>query len=673
MPPSQPDDKCIVFVIENLLAKGEMEFPLTEFLNATGITTPVKWEGFQCKKWIDKGECSCTEDCQKTSSCCVDFLWKDFAFNNKTVAENVRTYREAVFESTKRQSCLPLFPFNNYLSNEYYIMVDTCLPGANETDVKMCLESSSNLREDQIPVYGEDDFLYKNKFCARCNQIFNYRNDVFNLYCSDRPYTEPEDTVIDILKRDREMCWIGVSQYPDYRSHIINCKQEVCDREDATLCRLIRGDFVNDRDVLAAKNIFCQKCLGKSLGDGKITKPCHDRDFLAAWSKVISLDFVKENQCRSDEHEISIGVCVKITCSEGKQLLNGLCIDLTRFDNRTDNSSIHILTNTSYWNNTNFTITKANRYSWTETVNDIKYHISLVGTSLSLLSYLVSLFLFGMVSTLRNTGGLYMMVLIIFLLFSDLVFLINVHMELRTSICKWFGVLLYWTLLNVLLWSSTVAIDILLKFMKRFDRASSKESTKTLRRRLFGVLLASSSVVIIIVALQESGTVEFGFHRNCWFGRFEHSLGFYFIPTCIGYFLCFVCLCFILRSIQREQMDVNETLDSDARKNVNLLKICVKLMLILGITEIVGLVQIRRSNLTENESIFNATFGLVYDTLRSFRGIFIFIVYMVNKKTWRSLRKSFKKRSSEDSELRTKSSALSNVKPSPATNKRMTK
>ena len=275
-----------------------------------------------------------------------------------------------------------------------------------------------------------------------------------------------------------------------------------------------------------------------------------------------------------------------------------------------------------------------------------------------------------MVSTLRNTGGLYIMVLIIFLLFSDLVFLISVHMTLGSLVCKWFGVLLYWALLNVLLWSSIVAIDILLKFMKRFDRTSSKESTKTLRRRLFGVLLANSSVIIIVVALQESGSVEFGFHRNCWFGTFEFSLGFYFIPTCIGYFLCFISLCLILRYIQREQMDVNETLDSDARKHVNLLKICIKLMLILRITEIVGLVQIRRSNLTESESIFNAVFGLIYDIVRSLRGVFIFVVYKVNKKTWRSLRQGFEKRSSEDSELRTKSSAPSNAKPSPAINTR---
>ena len=658
------NSRCFDFVIESDLGKGEMAFPLAEFLNATGISTQLQWEGFQCKKWIDKGECSCSKDCQKTSSCCIDFLWKDFAFNNKSVDENVRGYREAVFKSTKRQSCVPLLPFKNDLSDKYYIMVDSCLPGANETDVEMCLESSSNLRKDQVPVYGEDDFLYKNKFCARCNQIFNYRYDAFSVVCPEPPSLSPYNTFTDILRQNKN-CHVTVDSYP---KHDRRCKPDFCSREHATLCQLNRGDFVDEEYFHLSKNIFCQKCLGSSLRDGKISKPCDYRNFHPGWSKVISLKPVKETQCGPDEHEISFGVCVKMKCDEGQQPFNGVCIDMTRFDYRTDNPSIrHRLTNASYWNNTN--LTNSNVYSWTETVTDIKYHISLVGTSLSLFSYLVSLFLFGMVPTLRNTGGLYIMVLIIFLLFSDLVFLINVHMVLRTSICKWFGILLYWTLLNVLLWSSIVAIDIMLKFMKRFDRASSKESTKMLRLRLLGVLLASSSVIIIIVALQESGTVEFEFYRNCWFGIFEHSLGFYFIPTCIGYFFCFICICLILRSIQHEQMDVNETIDSDTRKNVNLLKICIKLMLILGITEIVGLVQIRRSTLTENESIFNATFGLVYDMIRSFRGVFILVIYMVNKKTWRSFRQSFEKRSSEDSQSRTKPSALSNAKPSPAIEK----
>ena len=346
MPTKSP---CFDFVIEKPVAKGEMKFPLTDFLNATGITTSVKWEGFQCNKWINEGECSCTKDCQKTSSCCIDFLWKDFAFNNKTLAENVGDYLKAVFTSTKRQSCIPLFPFNNDLSDRYYIMVDSCLPDANETDVKMCSESSSNLRNNQIPVYGDDDFLYKNKYCARCNQILSYRNDTFIIDCSNpRPSINQNDTLIDILRQNKEDCRIAVRG--DYHRHILNCKQNVCDRNEATLCRLFRGDFVVDGYddwYYESKNIFCQKCKEWSLSNGKISKPCGRRGFSPAWSKVISLvDLVKETECEPDEREVSFGVCVKIKCDEGQQPFNGICINPSRFNNKS---------NTSYWNNaTNF-------------------------------------------------------------------------------------------------------------------------------------------------------------------------------------------------------------------------------------------------------------------------------------------------------------------------------
>ena len=74
----------------------------------------------------------------------------------------------------------------------------------------------------------------------------------------------------------------------------------------------------------------------------------------------------------------------------------------------------------------------------------------------------------------------------------------------------------------------------------------------------------------------------------------------------------------------------------------------IKLIVILGITEIIGLIQITGSNLSESETVFNAVFGIFYDITRSLRGVLIFVVYMLNEKTFKLIKTELKKRRKRD-------------------------
>ena len=235
-----------------------------------------------------------------------------------------------------------------------------------------------------------------------------------------------------------------------------------------------------------------------------------------------------------------------------------------------------------------------------------------------------------------------MMVLVIFLLTSDILFLVTSYIETQTTICKWFGMIFYWSMLNVLFWSVIVAIEITLQFTKKLSRPSSlDEAVAVLRKRSGITILISLIIVLAIIGLEESNVVSFHFEKQCWFGDFYLSLGFYFIPAVIGYMLCFVCLCIVLGSIRKRKSEVERTLNKNSKKDSDLLKIGIKLMLILGITELLGLIQIKSDYLTENELIFNSLFALIYILLRSFRGVMIFMVYMVNRKTLKSIKEHF--------------------------------
>ena len=111
-------------------------------------------------------------------------------------------------ESSKSQRCLPLFPFDKDIG-EYYIMVDSCIPGANETDIERCLNSASNDQVDQMPVLGDDKYLYKNKFCALCNNVYKHNRGIVDVVCLS--YQSYEYTAIELLKSGND-CSTKVSK-----------------------------------------------------------------------------------------------------------------------------------------------------------------------------------------------------------------------------------------------------------------------------------------------------------------------------------------------------------------------------------------------------------------------------------------------------------------------------
>ena len=106
-------------------------FPLSLFLYQIGIGIHIDWYGYQCRIWANRGECSCGESCKSLGSCCIDFLWSKYHQNGKSISNNVKHYVESVRNSTKGQSCLPMFryvPDMSLWSGNNYIIVDTCLP-----------------------------------------------------------------------------------------------------------------------------------------------------------------------------------------------------------------------------------------------------------------------------------------------------------------------------------------------------------------------------------------------------------------------------------------------------------------------------------------------------------------------------------------------------------------
>ena len=144
-------------------------FPLNEFLHSTGLLPDIYWEGFRCFDQSYGTTCDCDPSCQSTAQCCIDFMWNHTeAVTQTKILANPRSlvnrYKKGVLgTSTKNWNCLPLFPFSSL--NVSFLMIDSCLPNANDKDKDLCiLERSSSLsKREQMSVLGADGILYKNR------------------------------------------------------------------------------------------------------------------------------------------------------------------------------------------------------------------------------------------------------------------------------------------------------------------------------------------------------------------------------------------------------------------------------------------------------------------------------------------------------------------------------
>ena len=278
---------------------------------------------------------------------------------------------------------------------------------------------------------------------------------------------------------------------------------------------------------------------------------------------------------------------------------------------------------------------KRAKYVWQPAVDEASYVISMAGTILSIFSHIAFVLCFTRYNTLRNKGGMYILVLVIFLMISDILAIptLSKNFHRNATACKWFGIMLYWALITVCGWSAVVAVDLGTRFATTLQHARDGNPMKTLHRRIAINMTFTTTIVIIVIALNETGTLVFDFETNCWIGKYQPLLTFYFVPILFVYIVCIAILIMVLWSLKQAQKRSKRVLKDTKLKDNALISIGIKLIVILGVTESIGLIQIRKMDLSESEAALNAAFGLFYNLTRSLRGVLIFIVYILNERT----------------------------------------
>ena len=264
-----------------------------------------------------------------------------------------------------------------------------------------------------------------------------------------------------------------------------------------------------------------------------------------------------------------------------------------------------------------------------ENLSKAQFIISVAGTSVSLLSYLLTLSSVYTRKTLGeiNSGDINSYVLIILLMISDSIFVASVLVDLQTLVCKWLGISLHWSLINVCLWTMYMGFGITKSMTSNIDFTTTPTETRIkTKKRFCACITATTAFIAIFVLVNEYNLmdVQYGV-GTCWIGNTSFKVYLYFIPVVISYASCIVCLVITIRVIRAHKYSVKRLVQQN--QNINIGSICIKLSLILGLAEGFGLLQIPIRGLTgDKEFLVYVVFNVIYDVLRSFRGLFVSLV-----------------------------------------------
>ena len=292
-------------------------------------------------------------------------------------------------------------------------------------------------------------------------------------------------------------------------------------------------------------------------------------------------------------------------------------------------------------------------YDWQKPLNEAEYYISIVLVVISIIFELIFILTIALFRERRNKGSINVLCMVCIILTVDVTYLLAVTLgEHYSSACEVLGILLHLGLVLIGLWATSLALDIVSTFLRKRKSRGSRFEGKIFLVRLLACFLIAIALVGTCVALNERNIIDFkyGIDNICWIGGYYPRLYFYLIPTIVFFVIGVASLSSVLCHLYRQEKEQRESLKDSGRTNVDLVAISIKLLVLLGLAEVLGLIQIFKTNLTEDEIIVNSTFGFLYTIVRSIRGTLVFWLYLGNKKTWSLYKKTIKDSQHSDSD-----------------------
>ena len=274
---------------------------------------------------------------------------------------------------------------------------------------------------------------------------------------------------------------------------------------------------------------------------------------------------------------------------------------------------------------------------WMRLLLIVEGYISFICTSISICCYVVVIVTFYAYKQLRNAGGLAGLSMCSCLLVTDSLYLTaNVIYMASANIfalCATVGIMMHYGLLTAHMWSLLIAFDIASKFhglnvkqrgIKRFYKTCAVA---------FGVTLL---IIVLCIILNFNDILYFGYGdaNLCFIIGFTARLVFYIIPVAFIWLMNIILLVYSIIQITRKKKGNDAALGKSNRANVNITSIAVRLIIIFGMSEVFGFINIPNASHDEGKIIFNSICSFLYTLLRSARGFLLLIVYICRRQVF---------------------------------------
>ena len=261
--------------------------------------------------------------------------------------------------------------------------------------------------------------------------------------------------------------------------------------------------------------------------------------------------------------------------------------------------------------------------------------LSLSLLSVSIILELLSLFTYISREKRRKIAERNLIAFFSVLLMCDIIGLITTLLKLTArsfdlSPCKTVAVLLHFFSLALCMWPAIIAYE----YYKIFRSGSFLEQPSMLYLRYcataFGIPFIVVSICVMINVLSNRPLLQYGANNICWILPLYARLFVYIVPFVVMTFGSFSLVFIVTLQTQREKRKNHCMLAKTDQ--IGFSKMVIKLCFLFGTAELIGLVQIPNNvRRNEFEVIVNVIFGLVYNFLRSSRGIFMFVLFSYNR------------------------------------------
>ena len=227
-----------------------------------------------------------------------------------------------IVSGSKNQECIPLMDYDipdfqiksktNEFGLEFYLAVNSCPQNKSGSNVYRCENEVDLQYQQRLPVIDDDGVLYKNKYCARCNDVFQYRIPNITAKCFKIEIEDSMSFHVHQSFREEEKKSKNESSFDVCNFFLNDTKKCHCGYIDATLreCEKVIGcqGLKTYKPELAfqfgfntqKKDLTCHKCNTSELKDDFCFTEFIIRKILI-WSMTISFDHINsvddKNNC----------------------------------------------------------------------------------------------------------------------------------------------------------------------------------------------------------------------------------------------------------------------------------------------------------------------------------------------------------------------------------------